>query len=99
MEIVDKVKHELVDLVKSKYNGETTMENIIEFLWEAGMLDKTTSLRYCIRAIYYDKLKEQDQGNQDRTSCFEIKVDIADKFDVELDFVNNAIYKYTHLSL
>ena len=99
MEIVGEVKHELVQLVRSKYNGETSLENIIEFMWGAGMLDKKTSLRYCIRAEYYDTLKEQNQGNQDRTSCFGIKVDIADKFDVELDFVNNAIYKYTHLSL
>jgi len=99
MEIVDDVKHELVELVKSKYNGETNLDNIIEFLWEAGMLDKKTSLRYCIRAEYYNILKEQQQEVMDVKSCFTIKMDIADKFDVELDFVNNAIYKYTHLTI
>ena len=96
MEIVDDVKHELVELVRSKYNGETNLENIIEFMWEAGMLDKKTSLRYCIRARYYSRLREQHETKE---SCFAIKVEIADKFDVELDFVNNAIYKYTHLTI
>lgn len=94
MEIVDEVKRELVELVKSKYNGDTDLDKIVEFLWETGMLDKKTALRYCIREKYHKTLKHMDGK-----SCFDVQNDIAEEFDVDVDFVKNAIYKYTHLTI
>ena len=96
MEIVDDVKRELIDWLKCAIDNPESTDETVLYMFELGLLDNKTVLRYVIRLLYYRRLSMQ---NETKESCFTIKVEIADKLDVELDFVNNAIYKYTHLSI
>lgn len=93
MDVVEDVKHELSELITGKFEGETSVSNVVEYLWNLGVLNKKTALRCLIRSDYYEMIKAQDKG------FTEIKYELADKYDVDFDFVKNTIYKYSHIQI
>lgn len=89
--VTDNMKSKLITLIRDKCGDDVS--RTLSYLWQLGLLDEKTAMRYVVRSDYYAELKSATR------SCFEIKIDIANKYDIELDFVNNAIYKYTHLTI
>ena len=93
MEVIENVKHELGELIKKKFEGETQVANVIEYLFATRIINQNMALRYLIQSEYYEGIKDQTRG------CVDLKHDLAEKYDVEYDFVKNAIYKYKFLPM
>ena len=93
MQVTENVKYELGKLIKDKFEGNVSVSDIVEYLFDTSIINPKMCLRYLIRSEYYVGIK--DQGK----SCDELKHDLANKYDVEYDFVKDAIYKYKHLQI
>lgn len=80
-------------IVKERYEGEVTIDGLIDYLLKTGIITKQTASRYIIKDEYYRRLKDQNQN------CFEIKLDLAIKYNVSKDTVDNILYKYSHIMI
>ena len=57
-------------------------------LLKQKIINKNNILRYCIKSDYYMLLKKEKRKN-----CFDIKIDLANKYDVTFDFVCHTLYR------
>ena len=55
---------------------------LLNNLLKQKIINKNNILRYCIKSDYYMLLKKEKRKN-----CFDIKIDLANKYDVTFDFV------------
>jgi len=78
-------------IVKERFKGELTIDGLIDYLLKSGMITEQIALRYIIKDEYYKLLKEQN------ANCFEIKLDLAIKYNVSKPTIDNIIYKYSHI--
>ena len=67
---------------------------LLSFLLKQKIINKNNLLRYCIISDYYTLLKKEKRKN-----CFDIKIDLANKYDVTLDFVHNTIYHNKNIKI
>lgn len=82
------VKARSIELIESKYGGEMTVEGIVGFLFDVGIMEKRQAMRSLVKSFYYKKLREN--GNHSSHA----KIDAAIEFDVSVDYVSNCIYKF-----
>ena len=61
---------------------------LLNFLLTQKIINRNNILRYCIKSDYYMLLKKEKRKN-----CFDIKIDLANKYDVTFDFVCHALYQ------
>ena len=61
---------------------------LLDLLLTQKIINKKGVLRYCIISDYYMLLKKEKRKN-----CFDIKIDLANKYDVTFDFVCHTIYR------
>lgn len=80
-------------IVKERYKGEITVDGLVDYLLKSGIITEQIALRYMIKDEYYKLLKEQD------ANCFEIKLDLAIKYNVSKTTVESIIYKYSHIMI
>ena len=78
---------ELLRHLKSKFPDKKINNEVINYLFAAGLVEKKQILRMLIKSKYYDLLKA---GNTTRSSI----LDCAIEFDVCESFVENTIYKW-----
>lgn len=78
-------------IVKERFKGELTIDGLVDYLLQSGIISEKTALRYIIKDEYYKRLKEQN------ASCFDIKLDLAIEYNVSKSTVDNIIYKYSHI--
>ena len=67
---------------------------LLNNLLKQKIINKNNILRYCIKSDYYMLLKKEKRKN-----CFDIKIDLANKYDVTLDFVCHTIYRSKNLKI
>ena len=67
---------------------------LLDLLLTQKIINKKNILRYCIKSDYYMLLKKEQRKN-----CFDIKIDLANKYDVSLDFVCHTIYRNKNLKI
>ena len=82
------VKSKSIELIESKYGGEMTIEGIVGFLFDVGIMEKRQAMRSLVKSFYYQKLREN--GNHASNA----KIDTAIEFDVSADYVSNCVYKF-----
>ena len=61
---------------------------LLNFLLTQKIINRKGILRYCIISDYYTLLKKEKRKN-----CFDIKIDLANKYDVTFDFVCHTLYR------
>jgi len=81
----------IIDVIESKFDC-CDISQVVEFMFESGIINPKQAQFYLIKNEYYDRLKKR--GGE---SCFQIKADIAAEFDVSFPTVNNIIYTYKHI--
>ena len=72
-----------LSLIKTDSNSE-----LLNYLLKQKIINKNNILRYCIKSDYYMLLKKEKRKN-----CFDIKIDLANKYDVTFDFVCHTLYR------
>ena len=82
------VKAQAIELIQNKYGGEMTIEGIVGFLFDIGMLEKRQAMRSLVKSFYYKKLKEN--GNHASHAA----IDAAIEFDVSKRYVQSCIYSF-----
>lgn len=78
-------------IVKERFEGEVTIDGLIDYLLKSGIITQQIALRYIIKDEYYKRLKKQD------ANCFDIKLDLSIEFEVSKTTIDNIIYKYSHI--
>ena len=71
----------------SLINPDSYLE-LLNFLLTQKIINRKGMLRYCIKSDYYMLLKKEKRKN-----CFDIKIDLANKYDVTFDFVCHTLYR------
>ena len=61
---------------------------LLNYLLKQKIINRKGILRYCIKSDYYMLLKKEKRKN-----CFDIKIDLANKYDVTFDFVCHTLYR------
>ena len=67
---------------------------LLNYLLKQKFIGKRDILRYCIISDYYTLLKEEKRKN-----CFDIRIDLANKYDVTLDFVLHTLYRNKNIKI
>jgi len=79
-----KLKDKLTALIDSNFDCETT--ELMSFMFEKGIISEKSLRDFLIKHEYTQMLKKQDK------SCFFMRLDLADEYDVSENTVKNAIY-------
>lgn len=82
------VKSRSIELIESKYGGEMTVEGIVGFLFDVGIMEKRQAMRSLVKSFYYKKLRKN--GNHASHAA----IDAAIEFDVSKRYVQNCIYSF-----
>ena len=82
---INNVKH-FLSLIKTDSN-DSNLE-LLNYLLKQKIINRKDILRYCIISDYYTLLKKEKRKN-----CFDIKIDLSNKYDVTFDFVCHTIYR------
>ena len=82
------VRAETIALIESKYGGEMTVEGIVGFLFDVGIMEKRQAMRSLVKSFYYKKLR--DNGNHAGNA----KIDTSIEFEVSTQYVERCVYKY-----
>jgi len=85
---INNVKH-FLSLIKTDSNdsNDSNLE-LLNYLLKQKIINRKDILRYCIISDYYTLLKKEKRKN-----CFDIKIDLANKYDVTFDFVCHTLYR------
>ena len=75
-----------LSLIKTDSNAGAS--ELLNYLLKQKIINKNNILRYCIKSDYYTLLKKEKRKN-----CFDIKIDLANKYDVTFDFVCHTLYR------
>lgn len=82
------VKAKSIELIESKYGGEMTIEGIVGFLFDVGIMEKRQAMRSLVKSFYYRKLREN--GNHASNAA----IDAAIEFDVSKRYVQSCVYSF-----
>ena len=82
------VRTETIALIENKYGGDMTVEGLVGFLFDIGIMEKRQAMRSLVKSFYYKKLREN--GNHASNA----KIDAAIEFEVSKKYVENCIYKF-----
>ena len=85
---INNVKH-FLSLIKTDFNdsNDSNLE-LLNYLLKQKIINRKDILRYCIISDYYTLLKKEKRKN-----CFDIKIDLANKYDDTFDFVCHTLYR------
>ena len=89
--MINNFKEGLTTIVSERFTGSLTIDGLIDYLLQTGIITCQTALRYVVKDEYYKRLKKQD------ANCFEIKLNLSIKYDVSKTTIENIIYKYPHI--
>jgi len=82
------VKGKSIELIAAKYGGEMTVDQMVGFLFDIGVLEKRQAMRMLVKSFYYKELK--DNGNHASNAA----IDTAIEFDVSKRYVENCVYSF-----
>ena len=82
---INNIKH-FLSLIKTDSNASNL--ELLNYLLKQKIINRKDILRYCIISDYYTLLKKEKRKN-----CFDIKIDLANKYDVTFDFVCHTLYR------
>ena len=84
--IPEALKHHLT----KKFPSGSIPEEVYEFFFTSGVLDKKNVLRMLVKSRFYDLLKTNSSARSARLDC-------AIEFGVSETFVTDTIYHYTNI--
>lgn len=80
------------DLLSSK---GVELNGSIDYLFDIGLITERQALRVLIKSEYFARLKDRKPDE----SCFHIKIDVAEMFNVSVSLVNKVLYQYKEIKI
>lgn len=67
----------------------------MDYLFDIGLITEKQATRVLIKSEYFARLKNRKPNE----SCFHIKIDVAEKFNVSTALVNKVLYQYKEIKI
>jgi len=82
------IRKSFVDLIEDEFDDNISVKNMVNYLFNRGVLKEDPARRLLIKTEFNKLLKKNN------CSIYNIKVRIAEKFNVSISYIEKCIYYY-----